>query len=82
MAKSIRKGINFPALFTVFLLLVSSACSVRQAQKTLLQDPALKGAHVGVAVYNVSKEKWVDKHLSDLYYTPASNTKILSCYLG
>jgi D-alanyl-D-alanine carboxypeptidase/D-alanyl-D-alanine-endopeptidase (penicillin-binding protein 4) len=82
MAKSIRKGINFPTLFTFFLLLLSAACSVRQAQKTLLQDPALKGAHVGVAVYNVSKEKWVDKHLSDLYYTPASNTKIISTYLG
>jgi D-alanyl-D-alanine carboxypeptidase/D-alanyl-D-alanine-endopeptidase (penicillin-binding protein 4) len=82
MAKSIRKGINFPTLFTLFLLLSTAACSVRQAQKTLLADPALKGAHVGVAVYNASKEKWVDRHLSDLYYTPASNTKILSTYLG
>ncbi len=82
MAKSIGKGINFPTLFTLFLLLSTAACSVRQAQKTLLADPALKGAHVGVAVYNASKEKWVDKHLSDLYYTPASNTKILSTYLG
>jgi hypothetical protein len=58
MAKSIRKGINFPTLFTLFLLLSTAACSVRQAQKTLLADPALKGAHVGVAVYNNSKEKW------------------------
>ena len=82
MAKSIRKGINFPTLFILFLLLSTAACSVRQAQKTLLADPALKGAHVGVAVYNASKEKWVDRHLSDLYYTPASNTKILSTYLG
>ena len=82
MAKSIGKGINFPTLFTLFLLLSTAACSVRQAQKTLLADPALKGAHVGVAVYNASKEKWVDRHLSDLYYTPASNTKILSTYLG
>ena len=82
MAKSIRKGINFPTLFTLFLFLSTAACSVRQAQKTLLADPALKGAHVGVAVYNASKEKWVDRHLSDLYYTPASNTKILSTYLG
>lgn len=82
MVKSIRKGINFPIVITVFIFFLNAACSVRQAQKTLLQDPALKGAHVGIAVYNVSKEKWVDKHLSDLYYTPASNTKILSCYLG
>lgn len=82
MAKSIRKGINFPTLFTLFLFLSTAACSVRQAQKTLLADPALKGAHIGVAVYNASKEKWVDRHLSDLYYTPASNTKILSTYLG
>lgn len=82
MAKSIGKGINFPTLSTLFLLLSTAACSVRQAQKILLADPALKGAHVGVAVYNASKEKWVDRHLSDLYYTPASNTKILSTYLG
>jgi D-alanyl-D-alanine carboxypeptidase/D-alanyl-D-alanine-endopeptidase (penicillin-binding protein 4) len=82
MAKSIGKGINFPIVFTFFLCVLTAACSVRQAQKTLLADPALKGAHVGVAVYNVSKEKWVDRHLSDLYYTPASNTKILSTYLG
>jgi D-alanyl-D-alanine carboxypeptidase/D-alanyl-D-alanine-endopeptidase (penicillin-binding protein 4) len=82
MAKSIGKGINFPIVFTIFLWVVTAACSVRQAQKTLLADPALKGAHVGVAVYNASKEKWVDRHLSDLYYTPASNTKILSTYLG
>ena len=82
MAKSIGKGINFPTLFTFFLLLSTAACSIRQAQKTLLADPALKGAHVGVAVYNASKEKWVDRHLSNLYYTPASNTKILSTYLG
>jgi D-alanyl-D-alanine carboxypeptidase/D-alanyl-D-alanine-endopeptidase (penicillin-binding protein 4) len=82
MVKSIGKGINIPTLFTFFLLLSTAACSVRQAQKTLLADPALKGAHVGVAVYNASKEKWVDRHLSDLYYTPASNTKILSTYLG
>jgi D-alanyl-D-alanine carboxypeptidase/D-alanyl-D-alanine-endopeptidase (penicillin-binding protein 4) len=82
MAKSIGKGINFPIVFTFFLWVVTAACSVRQAQKNLLADPALKGAHVGVAVYNASKEKWVDRHLSDLYYTPASNTKILSTYLG
>lgn len=82
MVKSFRKGINFSQLFILFIFFLSTACSVRQAQKTLLQDPALKGAHVGVAVYNVSNEKWIDKHWSDLYYTPASNTKILSCYLG
>ena len=59
-----------------------SACSIRQAQHDLLADPALKGAHIGAAVYNETQQNWVDRYQSSLYFTPASNTKILSCYLG
>lgn len=83
MVKSFRKGINFPLLFISFYAcLLLNACSVRQAQRNLLQDPALQGAHIGAAVYNQSQQTWVDKYQSNLYFTPASNTKILSCYLG
>ena len=83
MVKSIRKRVNTPIQFILVAALFSlSACSVQKAQKTLLSAASLKGAHVGIAVYNESTNRWVDKHKSDAYYTPASNTKIQSCYLG
>ena len=90
MAKSIRKRINpfkfenllkllFIAVATVMIL---SACSVRQAQKTLLNSEGVKGAHVGIAIYNDTKGQWLSKYQSDHYFTPASNVKILATYLG
>ena len=90
MAKSIRKRINpfkfenllkllFIAIATIMIL---SACSVRQAQKTLLSSEGVKGAHVGIAIYNDTKGQWLSKYQSDHYFTPASNTKILATYLG
>ncbi len=90
MAKSFRKRINpfkfenllkllFIAVATVMIL---SACSVRQAQKTLLSSEGVKGAHVGIAIYNDTKGQWLSKYQSDHYFTPASNTKILATYLG
>jgi D-alanyl-D-alanine carboxypeptidase/D-alanyl-D-alanine-endopeptidase (penicillin-binding protein 4) len=62
--------------------MILSACSVRQAQKTLLNSEGVKGAHVGIAIYNDSKEQWLSKYQSDHYFTPASNVKILATYLG
>ena len=90
MAKSIRKRINpfkfenllkllFIAVATVMIL---SACSVRQAQKTLLSSEGVKGAHIGIAIYNDTKGQWLSKYQSDYYFTPASNVKILATYLG
>ena len=90
MAKSIRKRIinfKFEHWFKMLFILVAntlvlSACSVRQAQKTLLSSEAVKGAHVGIAIYNDTKGQWLTKYQSDHYFTPASNTKILATYLG
>jgi D-alanyl-D-alanine carboxypeptidase/D-alanyl-D-alanine-endopeptidase (penicillin-binding protein 4) len=90
MAKSIRKRVNpfkfenwlkllFIAVATVMIL---SACSVRQAQKTLLSAEGVKGAHIGIAIYNDTKGQWLTKYQSDHFFTPASNTKILATYLG
>jgi len=84
MAKSIRKRIitiQYFSLFVSIVLLVSS-CAVQKAQRSLLNAPALKGAHVGIAVYNDTKGSWIDQRQSDYYYTPASNTKILATYVG
>ncbi len=88
MAKSIRKRVNpfkfenllkllFIAVATVMIL---SACSV--SQKTLLSAEGVKGAHIGIAIYNDTKGQWLTKYQSDHFFTPASNTKILATYLG
>ena len=90
MAKSIRKRVT-PFKFENYLKLlfiavatamILSACSVRQAQKTLLSADAVKGAHIGIAIYNDTKGQWLTKYQSDHYFTPASNTKIVATYLG
>ncbi len=84
MAKSIRKRIitvQYISLF-VSIILFASSCAVQKAQHALLHTPALKGAHVGIAVYNDTKGSWIDQYQSDHYYTPASNTKILATYVG
>ena len=84
MAKSIRKRVitvQYISLF-VSIVLFASSCAVQKAQRSLLNTPALKGAHVGIAVYNDTKGAWIDQHQSDYYYTPASNTKILATYVG
>ena len=90
MAKSIRKRVNpfkFENLLRLLFIIVAtvmilSACSVRQAQKTLLSAEGVKGAHIGIAIYNDTKGAWLTKYQSDHYFTPASNTKILATYLG
>ena len=84
MAKSIGKRVitaQYISLF-IFVLLFSSSCAVQKAQRSLLNATALKGAHVGIAVYNDTKGTWIDQYQSDYYYTPASNTKILATYVG
>ena len=90
MAKSFRKRIadaKFENLLKVLFVVVGlamllSACSVHKAQKTLLASEAVKGAHIGIAIYNDTKGNWLSKYQSDHYFTPASNTKILATYLG
>lgn len=84
MVKSTRKRISlhFQSVFTLAVILFTTACSVQKAQKTLLGADPLKGAHVGIAIYNESNQQWVSKYQSDHYFTPASNTKIQSCFLG
>ena len=84
MVKSIREriimGKCIVALFSCIILL--SSCSVKKAQKSLLSNPALQGAHVGLAIYNDSKGKWITKYQGDHYFTPASNVKILATYVA
>ncbi|MEO7905823.1 MAG: D-alanyl-D-alanine carboxypeptidase [Saprospiraceae bacterium] len=34
--------------------------------------------HVGLSIYDLSKEKWIFNHREDNYFTPASNVKLLT----
>lgn len=66
-------------------LLLFAACSSqkaiqKQAQQTILQEPALTRAHVGVSLYDVEANKFLYNHQADKYFVPASNTKILTCF--
>lgn len=83
MVKSIRKGIIICSLFF-------SSCATQHLPKSntevskenLINATALKGATIGIAIFDEQNQQWVEKYNSQHYFTPASNTKIISCYLG
>lgn len=52
----------------------------QQANTFLLKDTSLAQAHIGIGVQEVESKKWLFKFQSDKLFTPASNTKIVSCY--
>lgn len=84
MATCIRKRVN-GYLFLQFLFFIGfllSSCSIQKAQKQLLNAAPLKGAHVGIAIYNETSAKWIQQYQQDHYFTPASNVKIAATYLG
>jgi serine-type D-Ala-D-Ala carboxypeptidase/endopeptidase (penicillin-binding protein 4) len=76
---------SFSRLFLWWLLL--SSCSLQKkigasANKNILQVPELRSAHIGISIYEpVTRRYWYD-YQSDKFFTPASNTKIFSCYAG
>ncbi|MDP4213100.1 MAG: D-alanyl-D-alanine carboxypeptidase [Bacteroidota bacterium] len=78
----------FPASLILILLFIGNF-SYGQGRKndlralnTLLQNPALKSAHVGVYVYDDSLKKDIAAFQDDKYFVPASNTKLFSLYAG
>lgn len=69
-------------LFSIVLL---ASCSMqqkihKQAQKLLIKDSSLVEAHVGIAVQDNETGKLLYGYQSEKRFTPASNTKIYSCY--
>ncbi len=50
------------------------------SKKMLLNDPALRSAHVGISIFEpVSGKTWYD-YQGSRYFVPASNIKIPTCY--
>ena len=50
------------------------------ADKTLLNNPVLSSANIGIAVMKDDDKKFIYRHNSNKLFTPASNTKIITCY--
>ena len=79
-----------PSVFLLLLLSLGtmSACksskvvSAEKVSRLLEKDSLLDNAHVGISVYDVSSKKFLYQYQSDKYFVPASNIKILSCYVG
>jgi D-alanyl-D-alanine carboxypeptidase/D-alanyl-D-alanine-endopeptidase (penicillin-binding protein 4) len=72
-------------LFTLFSISLLISCSPsrnigRSARKNVLDDPALKTAHVGISVFDPHAGKYLYNYQGDKYFVPASNTKIPTCY--
>src|SRR6266542_170009 len=69
--------------FTFFISLAS--CSVSKqidkvAKPEIINKPGLTSAHIGISIYDPSKNKWLYNYQDDKYFIPASNTKIMTCY--
>src|SRR6185369_3555067 len=67
------------------VLCILSSCSSQKkistsATQLILKDSALTTAHVGISIYEPAKHKYWFNYQGDHYFTPASNTKIPTCY--
>ncbi|MDB5229949.1 MAG: hypothetical protein JWN76_754 [Chitinophagaceae bacterium] len=73
-------------LFFLLIIIYSfTACSpgkkfAKSAEASLLSNPELKTAHIGISIYDPATGKYVYDYQGDHYFIPASNTKLLMCY--
>jgi D-alanyl-D-alanine carboxypeptidase/D-alanyl-D-alanine-endopeptidase (penicillin-binding protein 4) len=70
--------------FLIFDFLLLTSCSVtKQISRTaqqIISDPSLATAHVGISIYEPAANKYWYNYQGDKYFTPASNTKLATCY--
>lgn len=72
-------------IYTALLLIGLCACSTqkqvsRLAGHSLLQQPALATAHIGISIMDEATQRYVYNYQGNKYFIPASNTKLLTCY--
>jgi serine-type D-Ala-D-Ala carboxypeptidase/endopeptidase (penicillin-binding protein 4) len=83
---SFLKGhsLNFYILNFSFLLVLSSCTTSRNLQTTkvqsLINDPALINAHVGISIFDPETNQYIYNHQGNKYFVPASNIKIPTLY--
>ncbi|MFY7964030.1 MAG: D-alanyl-D-alanine carboxypeptidase/D-alanyl-D-alanine endopeptidase [Chitinophagaceae bacterium] len=54
--------------------------SVNEELPSILNDSALKSAHIGICVYSPATKSFIQNYQGDKYFIPASNIKIATCY--
>lgn len=52
----------------------------RSLQQLIEASPVIRKSFTGFALYDPESRQWLYQHEADKYYTPASNTKILTLY--
>lgn len=67
-------------LILVFCCLSCSPISKKSLDKTFRQTDKLYQDHTGFALYDLDKKKPVYEYKSSHYFTPASNTKIITLF--
>ncbi|WP_420400157.1 D-alanyl-D-alanine carboxypeptidase [Flagellimonas sp.] len=84
MYRPYNQGVNYLAIksFVVFFLLVSCSSSRFASFESKLESSPLNRSFHSLVVFNIDKQKEVYNHLGDRYFTPASNTKIVTLYTG
>jgi D-alanyl-D-alanine carboxypeptidase/D-alanyl-D-alanine-endopeptidase (penicillin-binding protein 4) len=75
--------------FFVFCILTSTVCilsscsiqkKISKSAQLALKDSSLATAHVGISIYEPATDRYWFNYQGDHYFTPASNTKIPTCY--
>jgi D-alanyl-D-alanine carboxypeptidase/D-alanyl-D-alanine-endopeptidase (penicillin-binding protein 4) len=77
------KKFTLPAI--VFTAILFSSCSIskkinKPAKKYVLQNEAFVNAHTGICIYEPATGKYWYNYQAEKYFTPASNTKLATCY--
>ena len=83
MNKSFRaklKKVIFIGFCTVFLL--SSCSSIKKTLNSKFENDQLQNSFHGLVIFDAKNQKEIYAHNGDKYFTPASNTKIVTFYTG
>lgn len=80
-----KSAIYLPAALGLSLLLAS--CSLQkkigeEARQDILSGSDFAQAHVGISIYDPSTQKYLYNYQADKLFVPASNTKLLTCYVA
>ncbi|MDQ3551221.1 MAG: D-alanyl-D-alanine carboxypeptidase, partial [Bacteroidota bacterium] len=78
------RSFNFYILHFIFLIALSSCTVSRNLQskqvQSLLNDPALINAHIGISIFDPEASQYLYNHQGEKYFVPASNIKIPTLY--
>lgn len=78
-------GMKLQSLFISSIIFLFASCNIskqiaKSAKENVLNDDALKTAHVGISIYEPATGKYWYNYQGDKYFVPASNTKLPTCY--